>query len=436
MDRKSWEAGPSDLVSPWYAAPMLPLIEDSGVVRDLAARIADSGRMAFDIEFVSEGRFVPELSIVQVAWGDEDAPEIALIDCLVADPGPILGLIASDAVETVAHAARQDLGLLSARFGLVARGFWDTQIAAAFAGLGEQIGYGKLVQALVGVELDKGAQYTAWLERPLSPAQHRYAADDVRYLPRVWGLLKGRLADLGRVDWVSEESDALARVAVPYGPAELAYLDVKGRGKLDRRGLARLQALAAWRQDCALAGNRPLSWILPDKALLELSRRGASSARDVRAAGVSGSVVQRHADDILGCLAEASHAVPPPLEPEGPVLEPRAQQRAAVVQAWVQARCEEIGIAARFVGTRADVEALVAWHAQGMEASAPGSAGVALLEGWRRALVGEQALAWLRGEVALVCSADRTDQAAGNEGGKGAGLQLVELGRTAVRASK
>lgn len=415
---------------------LLPLVEDSGVVRDLAARIAESGRMAFDIEFVSEGRFVPELSILQVAWGDEDAPEIALIDCLVADPGPLLGLIASEEIETVAHAARQDLGLLSARFGLVARGFWDTQIAAAFAGLGEQIGYGKLVQALVGVELDKGAQYTAWLERPLSPAQHRYAADDVRYLPRVWRVLAGRLAELGRLDWVAEESSALARVAVPYGPGELAYLDVKGRGRLDGRALARLQALAAWRQDCALASNRPLSWILPDKALVELSRRGASHVRDVRAAGVSGSIVQRHGEEILACLEEASHAVPPPLEPEGPMLEPRAQLRAAVVQAWVQARCEEIGIAARFVGTRADVEALVAWHAQ--EANASGTmladegarAGLALLSGWRRALVGEQALAWLRGEAALMCGPDRMDQAAG----RGGALRLVELGRTANRA--
>lgn len=416
-----------------YAVPMQPLIENSGVVRDLAARIAESGRMAFDIEFVSEGRFVPELSILQVAWGDERAPEIALIDCLVADPAPILGLIASEAVETVAHAARQDLGLLSARFGLVARRFQDTQIAAAFAGLGEQIGYGKLVKALIGVELDKGAQYTAWLERPLSPAQHRYAADDVRYLPRVWSLLQARLKDLGRLGWVGEESALLARVAVPYGPAELAYLDVKGRGKLDGRALARLQALAAWRQDCALASNRPLSWILPDKALVELSRRGAGSMRDVRAAGATGGVVQQYGEEILGCLAEASHAVPPPLEPEGPMLDPRAQLRAAVVQAWVQARCEEVGIAARFVGTRADVEALVAWHARGEDTDA---AGVALLAGWRRALVGEEALAWLRGELALVCDPDRMDQAARADEVSGAGLRLVARGRTAGRAAE
>jgi ribonuclease D len=417
---------------------MLPLIEDPGVVRDLAARIAESGRMAFDIEFVSEGRFVPELSLLQVAWGDEHAPEIALIDCLAADPAPVLALIASEAVETVAHAARQDLGLLSARFGLVARGFWDTQIAAAFAGLGEQIGYGKLVRALIGVELDKGAQYTAWLERPLSPAQHRYAADDVRYLPRIWGLLKARLQDLGRLGWVGEESHTLARVAVPYGPAELAYLDVKGRGKLDGRALARLQALAAWRQDRALASNLPLSWVLPDKALIELSRRGAGSAREVRAAGVGSSIMQRYGDEILGCLSEASHAVPPPIEPEGPMLDTRAQGRAAVVQAWVQARCEEVGIAARFVGTRADVEALVAWHAGGEEMPADAGAGPLLLTGWRRALVGEEALAWLRGEAALLCSPDRMDQGgqAARDGGAGAGLRLVALDGTSRRAAE
>jgi ribonuclease D len=397
-----------------------PLIDDDAAVRAVAGRIADSGRMVFDVEFASDGRFLAELSLVQVAWGEPHAPEVALVDCLAVDPTPILALVGSDAVESVAHAARQDLAILAARFGITARAFWDTQIAAAFTGMAEQIGYGKLVQALLAVELDKGAQYTAWLERPLSPAQHRYAVDDVRYLTRVWAMLRARLEELGRLDWVGEESQRLADNAMPYGPAEQAYLGIKGRGKLDGRGLARLRALAAWRQERALAQNLPLSWILPEPAMLELARRGASNARDLRAiAGIGGSIVQRYGDGIIECLARAWQTAPPQPEPEGPQLDARAQMRAAVVHALIQARSEQAGIAARFVGTRADAEALVAWHAGGTASGAAGQP-LPLLSGWRRTLVGGDALAWLRGEVAVACAPDR-----------GAGLVMVGLDRTA-----
>jgi ribonuclease D len=398
-------------------ADLPPLIEDAAAVREVAGRIADSGRMVFDLEFASEGRFLAELSLVQVAWGEPQAPEVALVDCLAADPTPILALVGSDAVETVAHAARQDLAILAARFGITARAFWDTQIAAAFTSMAEQIGYGKLVHALLGVELDKGAQYTAWLERPLSPAQHRYAVDDVRYLVRVWAILRARLEELGRLDWVGEESQRLADEAMPYGPAEQAYLAIKGRGKLDGRGLARLQALAAWRQERALAQNLPLSWILPEQAMLELARRDASGARDLRAiAGITGGMVQRHGDGILECLARAGQTASPQPEPQGPELDARGQMRAAVVHALIQARADQAGIAARFVGTRADAEALVAWQA-GLagESAEP----LPLLAGWRRTLVGNDALAWLRGEAAVACAPDR-----------GGALVTVSLGRT------
>lgn len=375
-------------------------------MRDLAARIAGAGRFAFDVEFVSEARFIPELSLVQVAWGHDEAPEIALVDCVAADPAPLLELIASDAIESVAHSARQDLGLLAARFGITARGFWDTQIAAAFAGIAEQIGYGKLVQELAGVTLDKGAQFTAWLERPLSPKQLRYAADDVRYLPRVWSLLRDRLTGLGRLDWVGEESARLAAGAMPYGPPGEAYRAIKGRGALKGRALARLRALAAWRQEQALDENKPLSWVLPDRAMVELSRRGARAPRDLLSAqGVGGGIVRRYGDAILGCLARAEHDQPPPAEPAGTPLEPRAQARAAVVHALIQALCADAGIAARFVGTRADAEALVTWHQANPGADAA-EIDLPLLSGWRRELAGAPALAWLRGGAAVACSAE------------------------------
>ena len=58
---------------------------------------------------------------VQVGWGDPAAPEVAAIDPLAVDVAPIVALVAHPDVEVIAHAARQDLGLLAARFGIKAR---------------------------------------------------------------------------------------------------------------------------------------------------------------------------------------------------------------------------------------------------------------------------------------------------------------------------
>src|SRR4029078_10930047 len=106
-------------------------------------------------------------------------------------------------------------------FGVAARSLVDTQIASAFAGLQDQIGYGRMIHQLLGITIDKGSQFTDWKRRALSDAQLRYALDDVRHLPRAWGELRGRLERTGRLDWAREESDRLARGAAVRRPPEL-----------------------------------------------------------------------------------------------------------------------------------------------------------------------------------------------------------------------
>jgi hypothetical protein len=62
---------------------------------------------------------------------------------------------------------------------------FDTQIAAGFLGFGARIAYGKLLQSVLGVRIDKGQTMSDWSRRPLSDRQLRYALNDVRYLPHV-----------------------------------------------------------------------------------------------------------------------------------------------------------------------------------------------------------------------------------------------------------
>jgi ribonuclease D len=388
------------------------LVDDPAEVAAIAGQVASAGCFAFDLEFVSEDRYVPDLALVQLAWGDPDAPRLAAVDPLAVDVRPLLELVADPAVEVIAHAARQDLGLLTSGFSLSAQRLVDTQIASGFAGLADQIGYGRMVQQLFGATIDKGSQHTDWKRRPLSDKQLRYALDDVRYLLPAWRELRRQLEERGRVEWAREESERLARSAAQRRPPEESYRGVGGWTALRPPALAALRELAAWREREALASNTPPSWIATDPVLLELARRTPRDVRELgRIRGVQGGLVRKHGEVLIAALALAADqelAVDAPRPLGG-----RGQAHAAMVAAIVQARCSEADVPARLVGGRTDAEALVSWY-EGSAAS-----GGVLMEGWRHQLAGADALAWLRGEVAIAADA----RAAG-------GVRIIPLGST------
>jgi len=374
------------------------LVTDTASVETLAQTLRDAGLFAIDLEFVSEARYVPELCLVQVAWGDPESPQVAAIDPLGADPRPVVELVGDSGVDAVFHAAQADLALLAQRFDVAAQSVYDSQIAAAFLGLGDQVGYANLMESLLGVALDKGAQFTDWCRRPLSDEQLRYAFDDVRYLLRAWPELRRRLEETGRLPWVVEETVCLAENAATRTPPEEMYRRVKTWARLHGKSLGALQALAAWRERTALADNRPPSWIIQDRSMIEVARRAPSSPRDLHGIrGIKEGTVHHHGRAILAAVREGL-SKPPPREPRGRPLPDAARAWSVLLSGLVNARAREAGIAPRFVGTRSDVEELVRWWVEGDRAAEPD---LPLLRGWRRELAGEALLAWLSGETAI-----------------------------------
>lgn len=397
-------------------------ITDAARVAELTAALRSAGRFFLDLEFVSEDRYLAELGLVQVAWGDAGGAEARAVDPLAVDVEPLAELVADPEVEVVLHAAQADLALLAERFGIAGRGVYDTQIAAAFAGLGDQVGYAGLVERLLGVTVDKAAQFTDWLRRPLSERQLRYALDDVRHLPAVWEELRGRLERAGRLAWVAEESQRLAEATAVRPDPDGLYLRVPGWERLKPRSLGALRALASWREGEARSSNTPPRWLLPERVMLELARRLPRSRRDLeRVRGLKDGAMRRHGEAILAALAEGADR-PLTAPPKPKPLPEGAQAWPALVSGLVQARCREAGIAPRFVLTRSDAEELVRWwlrHGRDRtapDAADPSSEGVPpLLTGWRRELAGADALDWLAGRSALAADPDSP-----------AGLRLVD----------
>ncbi|HUO87513.1 MAG TPA: HRDC domain-containing protein [Thermoanaerobaculia bacterium] len=389
----------SELPEPVTPTP----IEDAREVERLAAEIAAAGFFALDLEFVSESRYVPNLSLLQVGWGDPDSPEVALVDPLATDPLPIVDLVADPQVEVVLHSAQGDLALLAERFGIVGRAVWDSQVAAGFVGLGDQVGYGALVEQLTGVVLDKAAQFTNWSRRPLSDEQLHYAVDDVWYLPRLWRELVARLEAGGRLGWVAEESARVARVAARRPAPEEMFRRIRGWERLPPEARTAVRALAAWRERQALAGNRPPQWLLRDAVLLEVARRQPETVGELRGVrGIQENTVRRHGEAILAALAAG--AEPPEAPQRGRRLPARVAGWGASLSGLIQERCRAVGIAPRFVASRADAEELLRWWVENRDGEPTGQGAaepdLPLLAGWRREIAGQAALDWLADQTA------------------------------------
>jgi ribonuclease D len=385
------------------------MVADADAVAAIAAAITASPLVAFDLEFLAQDRLIPTLCLVQVAWLEHMAldapaaaivsapPEVRLIDPLAVDVAPVVAALAGHP-RAVAHAPRQDLALLAARFSAAMPAVVDTQLMAAFAGMGDQIGFAALAGDLLGLTLDKELQWTDWSARPLSEAQLAYADADVRHLPAIYARLADRLGD--RLSWARAESAVVAADAVAAASVapEQAWRQLGGLRGLDAAALARAVALAAWRQRVCGEIDRPLGQLLPDRQIIELARQrhgGAAAVRSIK--GLPGLARQR-AEDIAEVLAAARPGDTPALAAVRPPS-PRAQRWAEILIAIVQLVAERNGLAPRLLATRADAEEFArAVDERGLAAAEV----LPAVATWRRALLGDAWLGWLTGALVLV----------------------------------
>ena len=245
------------------------LIATDAALADLCRALEGSEWIALDTEFLRERTYYARLCLIQIG-----APGIvACIDPLALEQlEPLHALLENPDLRKVLHAARQDLEVFNDLRGVVSAPLFDTQIAAAYLGYDDQIGYAALVTAITGVTLDKTHTRTDWSARPLSAAQHRYAEDDVRYLMPVYEALHERLDAAGRLAWVTDDCARLSEPALYANDPAEAWRRLRGGAELPAANQQMLRALAAFRELTAQARNLPRGWVLRDEVLFELAR--------------------------------------------------------------------------------------------------------------------------------------------------------------------
>jgi ribonuclease D len=365
-------------------------------VAAIAGRARELGRMGIDTEFLPEGRYRPLLCLVQVIVGEE----IFLLDPLDRDgfdPAPLAELLSDPDVEIILHAGRQDVAILRREWRCDVTNLFDTQVAAGFAGFSAQAGYLGLLHDVLKIKLAKSASFTRWDTRPLTQEQLSYAREDVEHLLALTDELQTRLAARGRLDWAREECRAVAEVSDERDPDEV-WRRLPRSSSLGPRERAVARELAAWRERTAEKENRPVGGVLRDPTVVELAKRTPLDAKALgQIRGLASDVIRRRGDDIVAAVRRGRAAEPIVLEDsERSGSEPQDAPTIALAEALVRARALDAGLAYELVAARADLTPIVVAARRGRP-----EPGVRTLQGWRRALVGDELLALLDGNRAL-----------------------------------
>lgn len=168
----------------------------------------DSAYVVVDTEFVRQKTFYPEPSLIQIVIDKE----CFILDVLSTfwDTRHLSDLFYMRSKPLVLHSCRQDLEIFFHLFKKLPENIFDTQIAALFLGLRENLAYHALVKNYLDITLDKSQQYTHWLNRPLSKEQLLYAAADVIHLYDIYPKILDELQRVGRLHWCLDEMKALS----------------------------------------------------------------------------------------------------------------------------------------------------------------------------------------------------------------------------------
>ena len=360
-------------------------------LNDALSIISNGNMFAIDTEFLREKTYYPQLCLIQIAGNGIHFA----IDPIAGDLdlSQLWDLLQDEAITKVFHAGRQDIEIFFHLTGKVPANIFDTQIASMVCGLGDQVGYDKLVHHFLGKTIDKSSRFTDWSKRPLSEKQISYALDDVIYLEQIYPLISAQLANEQKMSWIEEEANILKASSTYDVNVDEVYKRIKIR---TNKGiiLNRLKHLARFRETECQRRDLPRGRFLKDETLMDLA---ATAPRTVQAVAKIRGLGNQKSDWLakqLVSLIDQADSVPKNEWPE--LAEKKSKERAPaavleMLRVLLKHVCDEAKIAPRLIASAQDLERL----ALSDDRSQP------ILQGWRFDVFGKQALAMKKGKIAM-----------------------------------
>ena len=370
------------------------LITETDELAAFCGRLEGAPFIAIDTEFLREKTYWPILCLVQIAGPEAD--QVAAIDTMAPglDLGPLLELLKAPETTKVFHASRQDIEIFFRLMGSIPQPIVDTQVLAMVCGFGDAASYETLAGKLANARLDKLVRFTDWARRPLSARQLDYALSDVTHLRVIYEKLRGKAEKTERMEWIADEMALLTDPATYEFNPENAWKRLKTRSEKPRF-LAVLKEVAAWREREAQSRDVPRNRVLNDENIVEIAAHVPETAEALsQSRGLSrGFADGRNGEAILAAVRRGLE-IP---EAEAPKLPPRPDIPAGLgplidlLRVLLKLRCDEFDVAQKLIANSADLERI----------AADDHAKVPALDGWRRKVFGEEALALKHGKLAL-----------------------------------
>ena len=358
-------------------------IESDAELKAFCDQLQKGTWIGVDTEFMRERTYYSEPCLVQLS----SDVGIACVDVLaINDIKPLKQVLCREEVVKLMHSCSQDLEIFHLLFNAIPPNIFDTQVAAAFTGRGDQVSYAALVEDICGVTLHKAHTRARWCNRPLSQDEIHYAEDDVRYLPALYETLSAELEKTGHRAWFDEEMQAISNADVHGINEQNAWQRMNALKQMAGRPLAAAKALAGWREGRAQARNKPKSWILADKVLLQIANTLPETLQELAAIDdITDGFVKHQGNRVLAIIRESAEHNES-AEPVGPGR-PDAREKALKKQLAniLDQAAEKINIPASILATRRDLTALI--H---------GERELPVLRGWRAEVVGNDLLTCLQ----------------------------------------
>ncbi len=387
------------------------VVSTSGQLEETVERMLGAEAIAVDTEFHGEHRYWPELFLVQLA--DERGPLV--VDPLaVGDLSPLGRLMEAESPVKVLHSARNDIAILARELGVRFSSVFDTQLAAAFLGHGEQTGLTALLRSVCGIRKHKGYTLSDWSVRPLSDEQLEYALDDVRHLLEIYRKQRDELTSGGRLEWYRSEAEELVDPETYGVPLERLLRKARSAGKVKRSRLPLLWELVRWRERVARELDKPRNYIVKDYVLAGMA---TMTPRDVsalsRLRGVSRGFLERWGEDVVQLVARVSEN-PPEDVPElrRTSNRPGVSARRDLLRIFLKQESRRLKIAPSILLPKSIMEAMATEPPASAEElfSMPG------MTGWRSSALGDDLVALLGGRLGLCMGR-----------GRNGGLRFVEV---------
>lgn len=241
-------------------------------------RLGTQPRVAVDTEADSLHSYFDKVCLIQLSLPDEDF----IVDPLTRIDLTRFGAILADpSITKVFHGGDYDLRILHRDFDFTVRNLIDTSLCAQLLGY-EGLGLAALLDRHFQVKLNKVHQRADWSIRPLPQDMLDYAAMDTHYLIPLAEKLREELTALGRWEWALEEFERLENVRYREADEDAeTWRRIKNIGNLDRRSLAVVRDIHAWRDVLARKADRPPFKVLGNDTIVEIAKEKPATTREL-----------------------------------------------------------------------------------------------------------------------------------------------------------